>query len=514
MKKRVSLLLVVAMVVSLLVCMSAPMAKAEELKQLTAIASCNPATKDLNESAFLKDLATKAGISVTYECVYSDWDVKKATLLASGDLPDMFFGWNVLTIPEIMANKDYFAPLDELIAANAPDIKKAIDTDSAFKNLVTGLDGTIYYLGCRAPFRPVTYSSVFINKEWMDKLGQTMPTTTEEFEKVLAAFRDGDPNGNGEPDELPLYMGMLRNDDAWGIRCFMGSFGCESSIDTLFAREGDTVIYRPMTDQFKDYMNWLAHLKAEGLMAEELASADWNTRMGRITSDTALVGVTNLWTKALLPAATRDQYVQLPPLKGPKGDQYVAYNPISPVYDATPKFALSAACEAKEAAMVFINSFFTNENAVQINIGPIGTTLLDEGGKLVLQQPPEGMDSDTWIYSNSMRESWPFYVTQEYTDTAMEIPFHDAEKLEYDAVNKPFIRQPDAYLPPLKFDDATNEELAPLQNEIETYMYTTLMDWFVNGGVDDGWQAYIDEMKNIGIDRYIEIYQKAYDAQK
>ena len=39
---------------------------------------------------------------------------------------------------------------------------------------------------------------MFIYEPWLDALGLEMPTTTEEFYKVLVAFRDMDPNGNGK----------------------------------------------------------------------------------------------------------------------------------------------------------------------------------------------------------------------------------------------------------------------------------------------------------------------------
>lgn len=45
-----------------------------------------------------------------------------------------------------------------------------------------------------------------INKVWLDKLGLEVPTTLAELKEVLIAFRDGDPNGNGIQDEIPMDM--------------------------------------------------------------------------------------------------------------------------------------------------------------------------------------------------------------------------------------------------------------------------------------------------------------------
>ena len=50
----------------------------------------------------------------------------------------------------------------------------------------------------------------FINKDWMDFLGLDMPTTTEEFEKVLEAFRDNSAKLKEEfkidGDVIPIYI--------------------------------------------------------------------------------------------------------------------------------------------------------------------------------------------------------------------------------------------------------------------------------------------------------------------
>ena len=38
----------------------------------------------------------------------------------------------------------------------------------------------------------------------LDALGLEMPQTVDEYYETLVAFRDKDPNGNGEQDEIPL----------------------------------------------------------------------------------------------------------------------------------------------------------------------------------------------------------------------------------------------------------------------------------------------------------------------
>jgi putative aldouronate transport system substrate-binding protein len=35
--------------------------------------------------------------------------------------------------------------------------------------------------------------------------------------------------------------------------------------------------------------------------------------------------------------------------------------------------------------------------------------------------------------------------------------------------------------------------------------------WIVSGGIDSEWDGYVSQLKNIGLDTMIEVYQQAYD---
>lgn len=49
---------------------------------------------------------------------------------------------------------------------------------------------------------------VWINREWLETLSLDMPTDPESLYTVLKAFKEKDPNGNGEADEIPLLGSM------------------------------------------------------------------------------------------------------------------------------------------------------------------------------------------------------------------------------------------------------------------------------------------------------------------
>lgn len=65
--------------------------------------------------------------------------------------------------------------------------------------------------------RPVARDGAIIRKDWLDHLNMELPTTTDEFYELLVAFRDNDPDQNGENDTYGLmqYDGFSRSILAW-----------------------------------------------------------------------------------------------------------------------------------------------------------------------------------------------------------------------------------------------------------------------------------------------------------
>lgn len=68
-------------------------------------------------------------------------------------------------------------------------------------------DGNVYWLSAITigDYKGAAWGGFvmpMIRKDWVDKLGLSMPTTTEELFEVLKAFQDQDANGNGEKDEV------------------------------------------------------------------------------------------------------------------------------------------------------------------------------------------------------------------------------------------------------------------------------------------------------------------------
>lgn len=127
-------------------------------------------------------------------------------MLASGDLPEIIIGCNIrLDQLQILANQGLLLPLDDYIEKYGVDSDQVYTAYPQIKDLITMLDGKIYGLPhVNDCYHCSMAQKMWVYQPWLDKLGLEVPTTTEEFYQMLKAFKEQDPNGNGEADEIPL----------------------------------------------------------------------------------------------------------------------------------------------------------------------------------------------------------------------------------------------------------------------------------------------------------------------
>ena len=55
-------------------------------------------------------------------------------------------------------------------------------------------------------------------------------------------------------------------------------------------------------------------------------------------------------------------------------------------------------------------------------------------------------------------------------------------------------------------------EAADIYNELQKFMEESFTNFVRNGVTDESWNEFQNVAKSIGVERYIELYQNAYDA--
>ncbi|WP_240416053.1 extracellular solute-binding protein [Paenibacillus periandrae] len=183
--------------------------------------------------------------------------------IAANEMPDLFVPWN--GIEASLAKNGAIADLTELLPKYAPNVWGAIPKDVwdiVKANDPTG-QGKIYYIPGVTDYGK--YAGL-IRKDWLDKLDLPMPQTLDQYVKVLEAFRDKDPNGNGQKDELPTGG---REQAAWMDHLF-APFGI-----AMFEGNPDwdlydgKLTYSAVTPNMKAALEFIAKLYKDGLMDKE-----------------------------------------------------------------------------------------------------------------------------------------------------------------------------------------------------------------------------------------------------
>lgn len=162
--------------------------------------------------------------------------------------------------------------------AGTPTLNGLLNTDKNLQNQIT-TEGKIYSFPSYYEDYAGKYpQKMWINSQWLDKVGAQMPTTPDELYEVLVKFKNQDPNGNGKADEIPLGCAYL--DEAYSSLGFIVSAFIPTEYDltdkhSIFDVDAAGGVYTTVTDQrFKTALMYINRLVGEGLIASDVFRTD------------------------------------------------------------------------------------------------------------------------------------------------------------------------------------------------------------------------------------------------
>ena len=513
MKKILSVALVLALA---LCCLSSiALAKTPTLKVLAVLDARSPKLETLSNFQRIEE---ETGVKIEWEYIPATaWDEQKSLILASGDLPDIFFGAKAMKTSDIMANVEYFLPLQDLIAEYGQNIQAMWEAVPNTKIANTYPDGNIYSIGHTMVSRPATEAAIYINKVWLDNLGLAMPTTVDELTEVLRAFRDQDANGNGDPnDEIPMIGRSLTS--KYGPAAMRGYFQADNCIEyDLAVGEDGRITYLPVTENYKAWVQWVHTLISEGLLNSDVVTID-STRYKALQAndEVALCGVLTGYTHSNA-GKWMDEYEVLDIAEGPYGKAYVAANKANMLSGISgwASVSVTESCKEPEAAMKWINAFYDSLNGLQGYWGPMGEAIQDDGDGTYSFIMDEAKDAergyksyDNWYWG--LGDGAPGYISAE-VEAAMEVSPNDVLKLYADEIYADNIRDESYIYPPVILERKLNDKAAEIETDMEKMTKEMTAKWCVEGGVEAEWDNYVAEMHKMGLDEYIEIYQNKLD---
>ncbi len=494
--------------------------------KLTALFVAHPLTADITTFKWLQEFADDAGVNIEWEVIYSDWDQTKPTRFASGDIPDLLF--NATVDADYITYNGLFEDLTPYISADTtPNIQAMFDEEPDTYVLAQTPEGKIFGLPKFQGKWPDTNGVLFINQKWLDNLGLEAPTTFSELEKVLTAFKNNDPNGNGIADEIPLdFNGWFGA--AYSLSNLVGGLGIQLTnwgTDGYFAEDGKVKNYA-VDERYKKLMKYLAKLYSEGLINENAITNDYSMFQSLSRGNEngeALVGVVYGWEETdKFGNNLADEYVALSPLAydldGETYDTRWTYD-YSGLNMSTNRVCMSSKCKNKEAAVKFMDQFYSKEGSVQVLFGGISdgnvSSTGDNSYKVNDPQDPS-VDAGTWKWTYSFADNGPMYIRRDTTiDMSGDMDNAIREREVYkDALAKV---TDDDYYPQMfmKYTEDEQNEMAVLQANVTNIIDNQWGLWLVGDeDVDSTWDAYVKSVEDAGLSRILEIRQNAFDKYR
>ena len=487
---------------------------------------------DFENNRFTEWLEEKTNVHIDWELVPSEEAESKLNLMiASGDIPEIIFSIASPSQAQLYGSQGLFLPLNDLIAEHAPRLQKMFEVYPRAKDVATSKDGNIYIMpNVEDCFQCSLAARLWIYQPWLDALGLDMPETTDELEQVLLAFKNQDPNGNGIADEIP-FSGTLSL-DAWNgplDRYFMNSFLYNPGQfggggPWLVLQDGNvTPVYNQ--PEWREGLRYLHRLYAQGLIDPQTFTQDVDSlqRLGNNPDPVILGSATSGWWYdfvAMEPDSPRwTEYVAVPPLQGPRGVRYAAWEP--PWID--PSAVITSACKDPALAVKWIDTLYWQEASLRSHDGVLGEDWRwAEEGELSV----EGKQALWKLLAESVGpndRTWggvgPAYWSSFMGNGVAADPATAATNIDYLLFQaaKPYepYRQPaEMVIPPLAFDEDQAAAIADPETAITQYV-NQMFTAFVRGDadIDAGWDAYVSTLDQMGLAPYLQVYQDAYDAK-
>ena len=256
----------------------------------------------------------------------------------------------------------------------------------------------------------------------------------------------------------------------------------------------------------QDFIEWWQKIYQENLVDIEIYTHDVAQYYAKGKTE-ALGGFVAWFDENVVGSMSKD-YVMASPLSGPKGKKQAFRSLITPGR----VFALPAKNPYPASTMRFMDMGYDPEYAWQLIQGPWDIVIEKlPDGRIGTLEPPNGLSADEWRYQNTPGYGWANALLADQYAKFLAPP-NEQRKTERYKILAPFMPPQEEYLPPLQFTNEENAELAILRTDIDDFFVQQYVNWVTQGtNVREAWPDFAAQLKRIGVERYVAIYQAAYN---
>ena len=469
--------------------------------------------KNYSEMRLVQELEKRTNVRLKFVQPPIGQDQEQFNLMrASNNYSDIIY-WETWLAPTTVGGPEkaiadkFILPLNDLMAQYSPNLTALMAKEPKIKRDIATDNGTLYgYPLLRYNQSMKGVWGFLIREDWLKKLGLKMPTTVAEYHDVLVAFRDKDPNGNGQKDEIPFtgpkgrYLNLLY---MWGIT-------------NDFMNVDGKVVYGPFTEEYRQAMTTLSKWYAEGLIDKDFAVNDERQAEAKLLADKGgsywgeTGGSTGLIMKSFTDSGATDKRIvgfPIPKLK--TGDVNTNYN-MDRLYDGVAA-SISSTNKYPIQSAKLLDYAYSDEGSLLYNFGIEGEsyTMVDGKPKFMdmITKNPNGLSIDQALARycfGSMQANMVF--SPMVRDQRML--FFDWQGASIAEWNKDSNARK---MPPVTMTIEENKSYAKIMADIQTYMDENFNKFLQGITPMSDFDKYLAQLKAMGIEQAIAFRQSALD---
>lgn len=501
--KKLSLLLCLALVLTMV---AVPAVAEEELPflEITWAGHADTTPPAEEGTPFQKYLEEKWNVKITPLMIthmeQEAWDL----FFASGDTADYIS--NPGSRYNMLIDQALVQPISiEMLETYAPNwmakTYEMVGSEEMTHQMLTYTDGNVYCMPYIAYTAAFAFGS-YIRTDWLENVGLEIPTTLDEFHDVIKAFKENDPDGNGEDDTL----GMSGTNGAFHY--IFGAYGIMK--DTYNLNEDGTVTYTSVGEPYKEALKTLAAWYAEGLIDPETFTDDraklrekWSSGRIGVMDDNAWWGEASRGNNSVFAMLqNRDPEAEITFYNaptGPDGHSGARFGFPGITGQACVLFGADATEEEVIRIMQIKESMTYLEEYTRARYGVEGEHYtIDDNGVLVMN--PE------WDFEQQRAAGiGQFYATQPQSIQDVSIVLQPADIVtnEISLANNKIYSGTNFYAPTTnEAKDTYGADVGTIVSEFYANAITGNID------IDAEWDAYVDSVYAAGLDRIIAEYEE------
>lgn len=518
MKRLVTLLLVVIL---LLTCV---LSNAEENERLTVWAVESSMISDYSTNGQSAWMEEQTGIQIDWVSTPKNgwYQAFQASVMNGDDIDIYLYEFDTSEATMLGCDMNYLLPLEDYITPEiTPNICAILEANPEIRELITAPDGHIYTLFTHGAYDTAAYKNkMWVNRFFFDKYqqetGNGLPQTTKEFEAMLIYFKENDMNGDGELNEIPF----IGNNGTDGMYNLFGAFlpvNSGNGFGTVFDNEGK-LQFCFNQEAYREGLSYARGLYEQGLISPDsftisseeryvyTSGSKTQVRAGVVIAPT-VEQVVQLGNEE--DAMTYADYIPLAPLEGPNGVRTVV---TAGETILSLRNGVTIHCENPIHAMKWLDAGYSEDARMYAVYGGVenvdwcfveGTTLGGDGK--AIEAMHEIGDNSTWsgqgiVYCITEDDYLRMDLKQLPTNGAL-VSYQSNLAYRPYAIQSPWraIVWPGAYA-----DSAAEySDIRGLIAPAVTSYYTDVITGKKN--LEGDWDAYVEELDNMGLARYIEL---------